>query len=230
MLSLDMLDVACRDFMYVLDLVPYLLLIRHLGNKCSQRLGFAQFGNFLLVSPLTPPPPKVYKSPSTSALWGRNGSSGSSIFLGLKQVQYNQIRHASGFFSFLKWQFVGFKPLDKIQFSLSYLGNSWDKLTSQGIRNCKISFKLPKAMLQRPPWCQDPPLLILKPSSFTLSCSHHPSRIFLKAIQSNLQCKKGRVKLSEMRSGVKMGTPPGFICHTDKEILCFFKYFKDPEL
>ena len=41
MLSLDMLDVACRDFMYVLDLVPYLLLIRHLGNKCSQRLGFA---------------------------------------------------------------------------------------------------------------------------------------------------------------------------------------------
>ena len=46
-----------------------------------------------------------------------------------------------------------------------------------------------------------------------------PSRHFVKAIQSNLQCKKGRVQLSEMRSGVKMWTPPGFICHTNTEII-----------
>ena len=122
-----------------------------------------------------------------------------------------------------KCNLFGFNPLDKIQLSLSYLGNSWDKLTSQGIKNYKISFKLQQAVFQQPPWCQDPPLHLLKSSGFTYSHSH-------KAIQSNLQCKKGRFQLSEMRSGVKMGSPPGFLCHTDKEILCFLKYYKKAEL
>ena len=80
--------------------------------------------------------------------------------------------------NFLKCHLVGFNPFDKIQLSFSYLGNSWDKLTSQGIRNCKIWFKLWKAVFQRQPWCHNPPLYILKPSGFTLSCSHQSKHAF----------------------------------------------------
>ena len=76
------------------------------------------------------------------------------------------------FFFGLKCHLIGFNSLDKIQLSLSYLGNSWDKLTSQVIRNCKISFKLSQAVFQQPPWFQDSPLHLLKPSGFTHSHSH----------------------------------------------------------
>ena len=105
--------------------------------------------------------------------------------------------------------------VNKIKLSLSNLGNSLDQLTSQGIRNCKICFKLPKAVIQRPTWCQDPPLYILKLQASTLFILTSPSMHFVNAIQSILLCKKGRVQLSEMRAGHKKGLPPGFLCHTD---------------
>ena len=79
---------------------------------------------------------------------------------------------------FWKCHLVGFNPFDKIQLSLSYLGNSLDKFTSQGIRNCKICFKLWKAVFQGQPWCQDPSLHIMKPSGFTLNCSHQSKYAF----------------------------------------------------
>ena len=42
--------------------------------------------------------------------------------------------------------------------------------------------------------------------------------------------KVAQAYFSEMRSGVKMGSPPDFLCHTDKEILCFVKYYKELKL
>ena len=60
------------------------------------------------------------------------------IEIGKIQLDYTPFR----VISFLNCNLVGFKPLDQIQLCLSYLGNSLDKLTSKGIRNCKISFKL----------------------------------------------------------------------------------------
>ena len=58
-----------------------------------------------------------------------------------------------------------------IPISLFSFDTSQDELTSQGIRECKIITKLYQPVCHLPPWCQDLPLYLLKPSCFTTNCS-----------------------------------------------------------
>ena len=167
--------------LYVYDLYHYIFLPLPLPLT----LPFALIQGYIYVPlhfPVPAPAPALAPSPTLCSLpslllplhygviWCPRDWVFFAIKIGKIWVKLIPFRVLSG----SKCHLVGLNYFDYIQLSLSYLANYWDKLTSQGIRNCKISFKLTKAAFQRPPWWQDPPLHLLKPSDFTHIYSHQP--------------------------------------------------------
>ena len=74
--------------------------------------------------------PKVPDSNSLTVHYGVEMGQVAQVFF-CDRNRYNTTRLDTLQGNFLiKCHLGGFKPLDKIQISLSYLGNSWDKLTS----------------------------------------------------------------------------------------------------
>ena len=64
----------------------------------------------------------------------------------------------------------------------------------------------------------------------TVTTTKKQSRTVSALSTTAVWVKADGVQFSEMRSGLKMVSPPGFLCNTDEEIQCILICFQDPKL